>query len=57
MVEGHDCFLSAVQSTLDAGGREWSYDELDPDVFPEELLTPAYRRAERIAAVILKVKR
>jgi hypothetical protein len=34
-----------------------AYGELDPDVFGEELDTPAYACAERIAAVGLVVQR
>jgi hypothetical protein len=33
----------------------WSYAEVDPDVFGEELETPAYADADRIAAVVLTV--
>ncbi|MNF15327.1 hypothetical protein D3C80_2178860 [compost metagenome] len=35
----------------------WTYRELDPDVFGEELLTPGYQRVERIAVVALIVTR
>ncbi|WP_259755205.1 class I SAM-dependent methyltransferase [Pseudomonas sp. GCEP-101] len=35
----------------------WRYEEMDPDVFGEELDSAAYRDAERIAAVTLTVKR
>lgn len=38
------------------GGRT-SYDEIDPDVFGEELEQPAYAAAHRIAAVGLVVTR
>jgi hypothetical protein len=34
-------------------GKE--YEEIDPDVFGEELDTPAYAAVERIAAVSLNV--
>jgi SAM-dependent methyltransferase len=57
MVDGFDCFLAAVQPLLVSSGYRWSYQELDPDIFPEELATPAYRHAERIAAVLLEVTR
>ncbi|MFV3370807.1 methyltransferase [Pseudomonas sp. NY15435] len=35
----------------------WRYDEMDPDVFGEELDCSAYQQAERIAAVTVTVKR
>lgn len=35
----------------------WKYQELDPDVFGEELSEPAYADADRIAAVLLTVRR
>lgn len=35
----------------------WYYQEMDPDVFGEELDSSAYQQAERIAAVTLTVKR
>lgn len=55
MQEGQDPFFSAVQHTLDNTGFLYRYQELDPDVFGEELLEPAYSSAERIAAVALQV--
>lgn len=33
----------------------WSYDEIDPDIFGEELDQPEYRNANRIAAVGLTI--
>lgn len=35
----------------------WTYEEVDPDVFGEELEAPAYARVERIAAVVLTLRR
>jgi methylase of polypeptide subunit release factors len=57
IVEGRDPLLEALRPTLDLRGWPWSYRELDPDVFGEELQEPAYERAERIAAVGLVVER
>ncbi len=34
----------------------WCYEEIDPDVFGEELEQPAYRQIERIALVLVKVE-
>jgi methylase of polypeptide subunit release factors len=57
MVEGRDLLLESLRPTLDLRGWPWRYRELDPDVFGDELLEPAYARAERIAAVGLVVQR
>lgn len=57
IVQGHDAFRDAAVTLLEHAGMPWQYDELDPDVFGEELDTPAYRRAERIAAVLLVATR
>jgi methylase of polypeptide subunit release factors len=57
MVEGRDPLFEALRPHLDAAGHPWSYREMDPDVFGEELEEPAYADAERIAAVALVVQR
>ncbi|MDK2352894.1 methyltransferase [Pseudomonas paraeruginosa] len=59
MVDGADPFLARVRERLAqrARGWDWEYQELDPDVFAEELESPAYREAERIAVVGLRVSR
>jgi methylase of polypeptide subunit release factors len=53
MIDGQDPFQSAVAQRLRDAGFAWHYAEMDPDVFGEELASPAYARAERIAAVVL----
>jgi methylase of polypeptide subunit release factors len=57
VVEGVDTFLETVVPHLEAAGLEWNYQELDPDVFGEELLEPAYQDADRIAAVLLTARK
>ncbi len=57
MVEGDDPFAASIRPLLHAAGFDWQYWEMDPDVFGEELLEPAYANAERIAAVVLRVTR
>lgn len=34
----------------------WSYEEIDPDIFGEELEQPAYRHVERIALALIKIE-
>jgi SAM-dependent methyltransferase len=55
VVAGLDVFAAGCRDILGAGRMRWSYAEVDPDVFGEELETPAYANADRIAAVVLAV--
>lgn len=61
VVGGVDAFLADMQPLLTDGKLgaqfDWSYAEIDPDVFGEELEQPAYRQVDRIAAVGLTVTR
>ena len=57
MVGGRDPLSDALRPLVESGGCNWRYWELDPDVFGEELEAPAYREAERIAAVALVAQR
>jgi methylase of polypeptide subunit release factors len=51
IVGGRDTFLGGVRPLLEAAGAAYAYEELDPDVFGEELDRPAYAAVERIAVV------
>ena len=51
IIGGVDLVRSAIAPILDHAGASWTYEELDPDVFGEELETPAYAIVDRIAAV------
>ena len=53
IVGGRDLLRAALAPLLDSAGVSWTYEELDPDVFGEELDQPAYGEVERIAAVAL----
>jgi methylase of polypeptide subunit release factors len=55
VVAGRDVFAAECRNILGAGRLQWSYTEVDPDVFGEELETPAYANVDRIAAVVLAV--
>lgn len=56
-VAGEDLFLQHARVLVDRPELSWAYREMDPDVFGEELETPGYAEAERIAAVVLTVTR
>ncbi len=55
IVNGTDSFKQAAQARLNGTGSSWTYEELDPDVFGEELERGVYTDADRIAAVALTV--
>ncbi|MBN9409472.1 MAG: class I SAM-dependent methyltransferase [Burkholderiales bacterium] len=57
IVHGHDAMREAVGALAHARGWPWHYEELDPDVFGEELDTPAYAHCDRIAAVGAVIER
>lgn len=57
MTAGGDPFLAYIQRTLGDSSLAWRYEEVDPDVFGEELAKPGYDDVERIAAVVLTVTR
>ena len=57
IVDGKDMFLTELLPMLVSARCNWSYIELDPDVFGEELDRPVYAHAERIAAVGLLATR
>lgn len=51
IVGGRDALREALGQALPALGCAFTYEEIDPDVFGEELDQPPYREVERIAAV------
>jgi release factor glutamine methyltransferase len=55
VIDGIDTFLAAVRPRLDARNCKYTYEEIDPDVFGEELDSAPYDRADRIAVVALTV--
>ncbi|QXI18650.1 methyltransferase [Pseudomonas hamedanensis] len=57
IVAGQDPFRQAIEPMVSGEQYAWTYRELDPDVFSEELLKPGYERVERIAVVALTVTR
>jgi len=57
VVNGGDPFRAAAAERISRNAVRWTYREMDPDVFGEELEAEAYRGADRIAAVVLTVER
>lgn len=55
IVEGADPFFRQIEPMLE--GHQWTYEELDPDVFGEELERPVYESADRLAVVALDVQK
>ena len=57
MTDAQDPFLTALHPLLQSSDCKWTYEEIDPDVFGEELERPAYAHVERIAVVGLVATR
>jgi methylase of polypeptide subunit release factors len=57
IVSGVDQLLQAVDEEFAGDDLQWSYEEVDPDVFGEELETAAYAEVDRIAAVVLTARK
>ena len=57
IVDGKDRLLRAVEQSFGNSDLIWSYEEVDPDVFGEELETEAYSSVDRIAAVVLTAQK
>jgi methylase of polypeptide subunit release factors len=55
IVKGVDHFQEAVSSWVGACSLDMTYDEIDPDVFGEELEQPPYDCADRIAVVSVTI--
>lgn len=53
VIDGVDQFAADALPLAHATGAKFHYEEIDPDVFGEELDSPQYVGVERIAAVIL----
>lgn len=56
IVGGVDMVLAQIRGVLESRTVQYRYEELDPDVFGEELEHPPYIEADRIAAVVLHVR-
>ena len=56
VVDGVDRFFEAVRPYLESQACDYSYEEIDPDVFGEELESAPYDRVDRIAVVALAVQ-
>lgn len=56
VVDGRYVLREQLEPLLQAQASTWTWEELDPDVFGEELDRPAYEQVERIAVVGLVAK-
>lgn len=56
VADGVDQFRAAVWPLVERPGLSVNYEELDPDVFGDELANAQYAHVERIAAVGLRVR-
>jgi release factor glutamine methyltransferase len=56
VASGEDHFRATLTRVLSAKSRQFHYEEIDPDVFGEELDQPCYRHVDRIAAVSVVVQ-
>lgn len=50
-IDGEAPFLRAAAERLERAGFRWRHEEIDPDVFGEELEEACYAHADRIAAM------
>jgi methylase of polypeptide subunit release factors len=55
IVAGEDAFFETMKPRLDARRCRYTYEEIDPDVFGEELRAAPYDQVDRIATVALTV--
>jgi methylase of polypeptide subunit release factors len=55
VVDGIDTFLEIIRPRLERRRCRYRYEEIDPDVFGEELDNAPYDRADRIAVVALTI--
>jgi methylase of polypeptide subunit release factors len=53
VIAGVDQFFSQIRSCLETRALHYTYEEIDPDVFSEELESAAYAEVDRIAVVAL----
>jgi release factor glutamine methyltransferase len=56
VIDGIDKFYEALRPLLAQRGLSYSYEEIDPDVFGEELEHAPYDQADRIAVVLLTIE-
>ena len=56
VIGGVDKFYKALGPLLEARHCSYRYEEIDPDVFGEELESAPYDRADRIAVVVLTLE-
>jgi methylase of polypeptide subunit release factors len=56
IVAGRDALYESLAARLSGRPARFSYEEIDPDVFGEELTRPPYDHADRIAVVAITIE-
>lgn len=56
IVQGRDVFKDLLAARIPSTGFRLLYEEIDPDIFGEELALPPYHDVERIAAIGMVLK-
>lgn len=56
VIEGVDIFRKRITELVPKSGFSYSYEEIDPDIFGEELSSSPYQDVERISAVGLTLQ-
>jgi hypothetical protein len=57
IIQGKDIFFQQIQPILEHYSLHFEYEEIDCDIFGEELKQASYANVERIAAVSLLIKK
>ncbi len=57
IMKGEDRFRDVIASIVPRSGFGWTYNEVDVDVFGEELLHEPYDQVDRIALIVLTLTR
>lgn len=56
IIDGRNVLADRLEPGLRGAATRWRWEQLDPDVFGEELEKPAYRDTERLAVMLLTVE-
>jgi len=57
IVRGENVFIKRLSNVLNGPRWRWDYEEIDADIFGEELEKPPYDQADRISAAWIRIER